>query len=449
MAYSRDEIKAITDKVLNMCKADAVEVAFSGGERSATRYANSSITANLIEHDQEVQITVYYGQKTATATTHQFDDASLKRTIEGVQTLAQRKPDNPEVMPLVKPPQNYIEIDAALPSAVNFGPAERAKMVKQSTDICEKKGVLGAGYIPKFDWVEASANSEGLFSYFHYADASFILTCRTPDQTGSGWAGTTGVKDIANIDAEMLTTVAADKALKSAKPRAIEPGNYTVILEPRPAARYLSLMLGSLNARAAEEGRSFMSGKERGQTRLGEKVFGDNFTLRSEIGNPILRQSPIGQDGRRVVLVFTDGVDEPYNFKGNNVSHKDAQNRAQRDDVMVYAVGLESRVPYGGRRAPLPGRGGLTMEPRMIRQKPDEGLSKIAAETGGGYFELTEAQDLRSAFSRVADELHRQYALGFEPTTLDGKVHKIEVRVRKSGLKARARKSYVAATDKP
>lgn len=297
MAYSRDEIKAITDKVLNMCKADAVEVDFSGGERSATRYANSSITANLIEHDQEVQITVYYGKKTATATTHQFDDASLKRTIEGVQTLAQRKPDNPEVMPLVKPPQNYVEVDAALPSAVNFGPAERAKMVKQSTDICEKKGVLGAGYIPKFDWVQASANSEGLFTYFHYADASFILTCRTPDQTGSGWAGTTGVKDIANIDAEMLTNVAADKALKSAKPRAIEPGNYTVILEPRPAARYLSLTLGALNARPAEEGRSFMSGKERGQTRLGEKVFGDNVTIRSEIGNPILRQSPIGQDG--------------------------------------------------------------------------------------------------------------------------------------------------------
>lgn len=157
----------------------------------------------------------------------------------------------------------------------------------------------------------------------------------------------------------------------------------------------------------------------------------------------------MSQDSRRVVLVFTDGVDEPYNLKGNNVSHKDAQKRAQRDDVMVYAVGLESRVPYGGRRAPLPGRGGLMMEPRMIRQKPDEGLAKIAAETGGGYFELTEAEDLRSAFSRVADELHRQYAIGFEPTTLDGKVHKIEVRVRKPGLKARARKSYVAATDKP
>ncbi len=297
MAYSKDEIKRITDKVLNMCKADAVEVRFSGGERSATRYANSSITANLIEHDQEAQITVRFGQKSATATTHQFDDDTLKRTIEHVQMLARRKPDNPELMPLVKPPQSYVEIDAALPSAVNFGPAERAKMVKISTDICEKRGVLGAGFIPKFDWVDASANSEGLFTYFHYADASFILTCRTPDQTGSGWAGTTGVKDMKNIDAEALTNVAADKALRSRKPRPLEPGNYTVILEPRPAARYLSLMLGSLNARNAEEGRSFMSGKNRGDSKLGEKVFGDNFTLRSEIGNPVLRQSPIGQDG--------------------------------------------------------------------------------------------------------------------------------------------------------
>jgi len=297
MSYSRDEVKQITDKVLNMCQADAVEVRFSGGERSATRFANSSITANLVEHDQEVQITVYYGQKTATASTHQFDDDSLKRTIQQVQELAKRKPENPELMQPVKGPQTYIEVDAALPSAVNFGPAERAAMVKASTEICEKKGVLGAGYIPKFHWTDAIANSQGLFSYFRYADASFILTCRTPDQTGSGWAGTTGVKDIANIDAAALTEVAADKALKSRKPRAIEPGNYTVILEPRPAARFLQLMLGSLDARAAEEGRSFMSGKQRGETRVGEKVFGDNFTLRSEIGNPILRQSPVGDGG--------------------------------------------------------------------------------------------------------------------------------------------------------
>jgi predicted Zn-dependent protease len=274
-----------------------VEVSFSGGERSATRYANSTITANLVEHDQSVSITVYYGQKAASTSTHQFDDASLKSAIEQAQELAKRRPDNPELMPLVKPPQDYLAIDAALPQAIEFGPAERARLVKQSVDVCEKKGVLGAGYIPKMHWTDALANSEGLFAYNRYAEASFILTCRTPDGTGSGWAGTTGLKDVSKIDAAALTEIASDKALKSRKPKALEPGNYTVILEPRPAARFLSLALFAFAARPAEEGRSFMSGADRGSTKLGQKVFGDNITIRSDIGNAILRQTPVGPEG--------------------------------------------------------------------------------------------------------------------------------------------------------
>src|SRR4029079_4507128 len=235
MSYTRDEVKTITDKILNMAKADGVEVRFSGGERSATRYANSTITAHLVEHDQEVQITVYYGQKAASTSTHQFDDASLKQAIEQAQELAKRRPDNPELMPLVKTPQESLVVAGALPAAVAFGPAERARLVKQSVDICEKKGVLGAGYIPKLHWTDALANSEGLFAYYRYAEASFILTCRTPDGTGSGWAGTTGLKDVTKIDAAAITEVAADTALKSRAPKALEPGNYTVILERRAA----------------------------------------------------------------------------------------------------------------------------------------------------------------------------------------------------------------------
>src|SRR3954469_1345779 len=297
MSYSKEEVKTITDRVLNMAKADGVEVAFAGGERSATRYANSTITANLVEHDQQVTITVYYGQKSASASTHQFDDASLKSAIDQAQELAKRRPDNPESMPLVKPPQDYMPVEATMPAAVAFGPAERARLVKQSVDVCEKKGVLGSGYIPKMHWTDALANSEGLFAYNRYAEASFILTCRTPDGTGSGWAGTTGLKDVSKIDAAALTETASDKALRSRKPKALEPGNYTVILESRPAARFLSLALFAFNARPAEEGRSFMSGTERGTTKLGQKVFGDNVTIRSEIGNPILRQTPVGPDG--------------------------------------------------------------------------------------------------------------------------------------------------------
>jgi Ca-activated chloride channel family protein len=153
------------------------------------------------------------------------------------------------------------------------------------------------------------------------------------------------------------------------------------------------------------------------------------------------------QQGRRVVLVFTDGVDSPMNFSNNNISLKDDMKRAQEEDVMVYAIGLESNVPFGNRRAPMPGGplGGMRRSSGWISQKPDEGLAKIAAETGGGYFELTTTDDLSSTFARVVDELHRQYALGFEPPKLDGKLHKLDVRLKKPGMTARARKSYLAA----
>ena len=155
------------------------------------------------------------------------------------------------------------------------------------------------------------------------------------------------------------------------------------------------------------------------------------------------------QDGRRVVLVFTDGVDNPMNFKTNNLTLMDVMLRAQREDVMVYAVGLESAVPMRGPQGPLRGpRGGFGTSSRMMLQRPDPGLATLAAETGGGYFELRRTEDLASTFARVADELHRQYALGFEPAKLDNKTHKLQVKIRKPRMKVRARKNYVAAADR-
>lgn len=143
-----------------------------------------------------------------------------------------------------------------------------------------------------------------------------------------------------------------------------------------------------------------------------------------------------GQDARKVVLVFTDGADAPGNFKLNNLSFMDISRRAQQADVMVYAVGLQSSGP------PRVGGGGFG---GFGGSRPDPGLPAIADETGGGYFELTRGEDLAATFARVADELHRQYLIGFAPAKLDGKMHKIEVKVRKPGMKVRARKEYFAA----
>jgi predicted Zn-dependent protease len=296
--YSREDVKAITDKVINMAKADAVEVDFTGGERSATRFANSNITANMVQFDRNVSVTVYFGTRSATASTREFDDQSLRTMVEDAQKRAQEARENAEALPLVEGPQDYVQVDAVLPSGVTFGPAERGQMVKQSLDVCQKKGVVGSGYIPKVHLTTCTANSKGLFAYYQYAEASFILTCRTKDGGGSGWAGLTGIKDVSVINAAHLTEVAADKALKSQKPRAIEPGRYTAILEPRANARFLSLMMGLFNGRAAEGPvGNYFSGKQPGTTKVGEKLFSDAFTVKSDIGNPVLRQTPIGVDG--------------------------------------------------------------------------------------------------------------------------------------------------------
>jgi Ca-activated chloride channel family protein len=133
-----------------------------------------------------------------------------------------------------------------------------------------------------------------------------------------------------------------------------------------------------------------------------------------------------GIEGRRVVLVFTDGDDT-----SSRIGRGTVLDRARTDEVMIYAIGLQSEFFDGV---------------RTVRSKPDGGLRRLAEETGGGYFELKKTSDLGPTFSRVAQELHSQYALGFEAQQLDGKVHKLTVRMKQPGMTARARRSYVAAT---
>jgi len=149
------------------------------------------------------------------------------------------------------------------------------------------------------------------------------------------------------------------------------------------------------------------------------------------------------QTGRRVILVFTDGMDRPMNGRSNNLSLKDVSRRADEEDVMVYGIGLvgDPFAGYGGQFS----RGGLGPRPQGQPDRPDPGLEKLAAASGGGYFELTRTADLEGTFARVADELHHQYLLGFTPAKVDGKPHPLEVRVKGEGLTVRARKSYVSA----
>ena len=150
---------------------------------------------------------------------------------------------------------------------------------------------------------------------------------------------------------------------------------------------------------------------------------------------------PEADEGRPVILVLSDGKDSgPIGFRHRPSSQAEVIDRARAEGVMIYAVGMRSRAAR--RRPPMIGPGGL--QAMLTADLPDPGLARVAQETGGGYTEIRFGQDLGEAFSRVADELHSQYLLGFEPPKRDGKVHDIDVKVHKRGLEPRARKSYVA-----
>ena len=147
-----------------------------------------------------------------------------------------------------------------------------------------------------------------------------------------------------------------------------------------------------------------------------------------------------GNDARKVILVLSDGKDSgAVNFRHRPSSQADVIDRARFEDVMIYAVGLRSRT-----RPAQPGIGPGGLRGMLLDNLPDPGLARVAEETGGGYTEIRFGQDLAAAFAAVADELHTQYLLAFAPPTRDGKVHKIDVKIEKPGLKSRARRSYVA-----
>ena len=134
-----------------------------------------------------------------------------------------------------------------------------------------------------------------------------------------------------------------------------------------------------------------------------------------------------GVEGRRVILVLTDGQDS-----ASRTGWRDALRRAVAEEVMIYSIGMEVEYFDGARNR---------------RTSPDRSLRRLAAETGGGYFELRETDELGATFTRVSQELHSQYVLGFEPATRDGSTREVEVRLKRRGLSARARRSYVAPVD--
>jgi predicted Zn-dependent protease len=290
----RDEMRRLADRVLGFSRAEQARVAISSGVQGNTRFAVNQVSTAGDVVDAQLSVTSAFGRRTASASTNRFDDDALRRVVETSERLARLVPEDPEYMGELGP-QTGGDVRAVFDSTGGLDAERRARAVREVTSRASARELIATGFLPTEVGAQAVATSRGLFAYAEATRANFTTTVRTADGTGSGWAGS-GVHDWAQIDVAALADRAIEKAERSRTPRRVEPGRWTVILEPTAVANMIGLMMSALAARAADEGRSFFS-RPGGGNRIGERVVDERVTIHSDPADPLLFSAPFTSEG--------------------------------------------------------------------------------------------------------------------------------------------------------
>jgi len=292
---SKEEAQALMKKVLSFSKADECEVNLTGSDGGNVRYARNSVSTSGMISQTQLVVQSAFGKKVGVATINEYDDTSLEKAVRRSEELAHLAPENPEYVSILGP-QTYAESKTFVKATAAITPAQRSKLVEESLKIARDSKTVAAGFLEDNAAFAAMMNSKGLFAYNTSTNTNFSVTVRTEDGKGSGYA-IRGYNDVSKLDTRTATKIANDKAVRSAAAKAIEPGKYTVILEPAAVAVLLENIFFGLDARQADEGRSFLS-KPGGQTRLGEKLVDERVNIYSDPQNLELPTSPWTGDGR-------------------------------------------------------------------------------------------------------------------------------------------------------
>ncbi len=292
---SEQEARDLLGRVLALSQADACEANLSGNARGNIRYARNTVTTAGKSENMSVAVRSNYGQRSGRATANEFDDESLERVVRRSEQLAKLAPEDQEFMAPLGP-QEYLpshtwhEATAAIPADA------RAQAAASSIERSAARDCVAAGFLNDTAGFAAMANTSGLFAYNPTTSVNFSLTARTADAQGSGYVRR-DLNDVTKLDTDAASDIAIEKAVASHDARAIEPGRYTVILEPEASVGLIQNMIFNMSARSADEGRSFMA-KPGGGTRVGEQLVDERISITSDPSNTEVPVSPWLGDGR-------------------------------------------------------------------------------------------------------------------------------------------------------
>jgi predicted Zn-dependent protease len=304
---SNDEAKTILTKVIKFSKADDCQADLQGTVGGNIRYARNSVSTAGVVSDTTLAVQSNFGKRVGVATINEFDDDSLMRVVRRSEELAQLSPETEEFMPVLGP-QKYSKSRTFFKSTADISPEFRAQAAENSIAPSKKNKSTAAGFLTDSADFRALMNSRGLYAYNTSTSANFTVTVRTDDGTGSGWASLDH-NDVNKVDTATASKIAIDKAVMSRDAKALEPGKYTVILEPNALASFMGQMIFAFDGRQSDEGRSFLS-KKGGGNRIGEKVFDERINLYGDPSHPEAPVTPWDDEGQplgRLDLV-KDGV---------------------------------------------------------------------------------------------------------------------------------------------
>ncbi len=279
MIISESDAKRITTRVLALSKADSCTVTLRGHERGNIRFALNSVTTCGYQDNLSLSVASNFGKRSGEVSINDVADPALAAAVRKSEEIARLAPENPEFQPPLGK-QQYLESRLYFEKTAGARPEKLAALCRAPLTEAAGKKVSAAGFLESGAACSAMATSQGLFAYEKATNAVFTITSRTPDGMGAGWAGNNH-HDIARLDTRLLGKIAVSKSLQARNPRALEPGQYTVILEPSAVCDLLGMMIGHFDARSADEGRSFFT-KKGGGNKLGEKLFEDEVTLFSD-----------------------------------------------------------------------------------------------------------------------------------------------------------------------
>jgi predicted Zn-dependent protease len=292
---TRAAARQLSERVLGLSKAEGCQVNISASANGNTRYARNEVTTAGDTDNATVTVTSRFGKRAATVGTNLLDEAGLVRAVETSERLAKLAPENPELMAQL-PAQVYTDVPAYAEATAGLDAVRRADAVRSASDESNHAGLLATGIVHRVAGASAVANSAGLLGYHASTTTVHTLTVRSPDGKGSGWAGTAHNDWARATPAVQLATRAVRKAHGTRASTALEPGKYTVVLEPTAAGNLVSLLAFAMNARPADEGRSFFS-KRGGGNRIGEKVVDERITISSDPQDPDLLTAPFTGEG--------------------------------------------------------------------------------------------------------------------------------------------------------